>query len=562
MAPRSSFNLEHLLYAGIFLLALGLRFIGLGSIPLTENEAGVALPAYQLATGAPADLGSEPGYVLLTQALFAILPSTDFLARLWPAVLGVALVLLPYFWRDELGRKPAILLSLALALDPGMVAVSHLASGRMLALSASLFALTAWRQKQSVAAGILGAIALLSAPVLYFGVLAFVLTFYLGGSLRARKEKRDLWPALIAGGATLLFLGTAFLSAPQGLGGVGNVLAGFIQGWLQPSGVSMLVVLFALVGYALPALLFGLVGGVRAWTQNLAFGKALSLIALVALLLVIIYPGRQVADLLWVLLPLWTLAAQEISRYLFIPSEEGSAAFGTMGLNLLLGIFFYLMLAKLASPALVPEVFTLTLAYAGAVLLIGLIATTLIAFGWSRQAAGNGLVWALLILFSLSLISASSRFTRLSPTAANELWALGSGAGQSSLLLTNLNLLSSRAEAGTLQAVPVDLRTESAALQWAVRDWPQNSGETAVSSDLFITLADSQPEEATTYRGQTFALNVQRAWADFPPNIFSWLLYRQAPTLKQEAVLWARAELFPDGVLLLQTESDSGDTIE
>jgi hypothetical protein len=561
MAPRSSFNLEHLLYAAIFVLALSLRFIGLGSFPLTENEASVALPAYQLATGGPADLGSEPGYVVLTQALFAILPSSDFLARLWPALFGTALVLLPYLWRDELGRKPAVLLSLALALDPGMVAISHLASGRMLAFSASLLALTAWRHKQAVIAGILGALALLSAPFLYFGVLAFGLTFYLGGSSKAKKEKADLRSALLTGGATLLFVGTAFFSAPQGLAGVGNVLAGFMQGWLQPSGVSMFTVLFALVGYALPAVLFGLIGVVRVWTQDLRFGKSLSLFALFALLLILIYPGRQVADLLWVLLPLWALAAQEISRYLYIPLEERSAAFGTMALNLLLGIFLYLMLAKLASPNLVPEVFSLTLAYAGAVLLIALIATTLIAFGWSRSAAGNGLVWAVLVLFSLSLLGASARFARLTSTAANELWAAGPAAGQSTLLLTNLNLLSSRVEGGTLNAVPVDLRAESAALQWAVRDWPKDSSETS-SPDLFITLADAQPEEAATYRGQTFALNIQRAWADFPPNIFSWLLYRQAPTVKQEAVLWARAEFFPDAVLLLKTEPDSGETIE
>ncbi len=562
MASRPSFNLEHLLYAAIFLLALSLRFIGLGSIPLTENEAAVALPAHQLASGNPADLGSEPGYVVLTQALFAILPSSDFLARLWPALFGTALVLLPYFWREELGRKPAVLLSLALALDPGMVAVSHLASGRMLAFSAGLFALTAWRHRQPVAAAILGALALLSAPILYVGVFACGLTFYLSRSSKAGKEKSDLRSAFLAGGATLLFLGTAFFSAPQGLAGLGNVLAGFVQGWLQPSDVSMLTVLFALVGYALPAVLFGLIGAVRAWTQDLRFGKSLSLFALFALLLILIYPGRQVADLLWVLLPLWALAAQEISRYLYIPKEERSAAFGTMALNLLLGIFLYLMLAKLAYPNLVPEVFSLTLAYAGAVLLIALIATTLIAFGWSRNAAGNGLVWALLILFSLSLLGASSRFARITSTAANELWAPGPAAGQGSLLSANLNLLSSRVEGGTLKAVPVDLRTESAALQWAVRDLPENSSETTGSPDLFITLADAQPEEAATYRGQTFALNIQRAWVDFPPNIFSWLLYRQAPTVKQEAVLWARAEFFPDGVLLLQTEPDSGETIE
>ncbi|MEX1071993.1 MAG: hypothetical protein WEC37_05135 [Anaerolineales bacterium] len=562
MAQRSSFDLEHLLYAGTLVFALALRVPGLGTLPLTEQEAAVAVPAYQLSTGQAVDLGADPAYFLLTSLLFAILPSNEFLARFWPALFGIALVLLPYFWRDTLGRKPAVLLSFALAIDPGMVAVSHLASGRMLALSAALFALTAWRHKQPVAAGILAAVALLSAPTLYIGILAFALTRFLSASRNAKSEKQELRPAIIAGAATLLFGGTLFFTAPQGLSGVGNVASGFLQGWWQGPGVGMLGILFALVGYALPALVFGLIGGVRAWTQDLSFGRNLSLFALFALMLVIVYPGRQVADLLWVSLPLWALAAQEISRYLQIPEEERRAAFGTMSLVLLLGIFFYLTLAKLTFNEIGSEAFQNYLLVAGAVLLLGLLATVLISFGWSRRAASNGLVWALLILFGISLLSASARFARQTSIAANELWAPGPAAGQSSLLIANLNDLSSRQEGGTLQAVPVDLRTESAALQWAVRDWPEDSGDGNLSPDLFVTLADAQPEEAATYRGQTFALKVQRAWADFPPNVFSWLLYRQAPTFKQEAVLWARLELFPDGALFLQTESDSGETLE
>ena len=246
-----------------------------------------------------------------------------------------------------------------------------------------------------------------------------------------------------------------------------------------------------------------------------------------------------------------------------MPQREKAAAFGHSGLMLLLLIFLGQMLAKqsLADPG--SELARFYLLLAGGVILLGAIATVLIAFGWSRQAAASGLVWALSFFFSIFLLSASMRFARGAAATANDLWLPGPAAGQTRLLLSSLRDLTAW-ETGQLQELPVDLRVESAALRWELRNLPEEiSSESGAAPALIITLAeDSQPAEAISYRGQSFALEVQRAWGGWPPNFFRWLLFRQAPTLTQQAILWARPDLFPDGDLSLQNETDAGSISE
>lgn len=314
--------------------------------------------------------------------------------------------------------------------------------------------------------------------------------------------------------------------------------------------------LFAVIGYSLPALGFGLMAGLRAWRSGDSLGQILGLFAFFNLVLIVVYPGRQVADLLWVLLPLWTLAATEISRYLFVPADEPRAAFGEAALMLLLLAFFALTLAKVALNEALPELYRPYLFVAGGVILLALAATVLIGFGWSRQAAANGLVWAFGLASVLLLLSASTRFQRSGPFSANDLWAPGPSAGDLSVLATNLHDLSFW-DTGQPQALPVDVRTQSAALNWAVRNLPASSDLTA-APPLIITLAtDPELAEADSYRGQSFALQAAPAWQNTPPNFFSWLLYRRPAVTTVQAILWANLSLFPDGAAVLD---DSGVT--
>lgn len=564
MAQPSLLSREYFFYSLIILLALALRFASLGGAPLNEFEASAALPASDLASGGQPALGEQPAYVLLTSLLFGLFGSNEFLARFWPALFGLALVALPYFWRDLLGKKVALLLVFFLAIDPGLVAVSRLAAGYMLALSAALMALTAWRYRRPVLAGSLAGLALLSAPTAYFGLGAAALVW-----VRLRKairvDRAALRSAALAALVVLLLGGTLLFNVPQGLAGAGQALASFFFGAPNFPGSSLSLTLFALLGYSLPALIFGGLGAWRSWRLGEPLGKALSLFAAYAFLLVLINPNRQVADLLWVLLPLWVLAAQVVSIYLRTPEDEPVAAVGQAALMLLLAAFLVPTLARIADTGFLlvpaPDTPLPVISSHGVIALFVLgiagLATALIALGWSRRAAAQGLVWALALVFVLFLLSASSRFSRLETAAANELWSPGLAAGQLGILretLADLSFWDQRQPA----AIPIELRSESAALRWALRDF-QVASSSAPPAVAITTGAGETPAEFVTYRGQSFALSVQRTWESWPPNFFAWLLFRQAPTQSQQLILWANADLFADAASFDQS-SPEGET--
>jgi hypothetical protein len=563
MAQPSLLNREYFFYSLIILLALALRFARLGGAPLNEFEATAALPVLELAGGGQPALGGQPGYVLLTSLLFGLFGSSEFLARFLPALFGLVLVVLPYFWRDLLGKKVALLLAFFLAIDPGLVAISRMAAGYMLALSVALMALTAWRYGRPVLAGSIAALALLSSPTVYFGVGAAVLV-WLTLRLPIRVDKAALRSSALAALVVVLLGGTLFFNVPQGLAGAGQALATFFFGTPNFPGSSLNLTLFALLGYSLPALIFGGFGAWRGWRLDETMGKALSLFAAYTFLLVLINPNRQVADLLWVLLPLWVLAAQVASIFLPAPEDEPVAAIGQAALMLLLAAFLVPTLARLADTGflLVPASDTLLPAISShgmiALFVLGIagLATALIALGWSRRAAAQGLVWALALVFVLFLLSASSRFSRLETAAANELWSPGPAAGQLGILRETLADLSFW-DQGQPAALPIELRSESAALRWALRDYAQVPSSSALPA-VAITTGESQaPAEFAAYRGQSFALSVQRAWEILPPNFFAWLLFRQAPTQSQQLILWANTELFADASLFDQSSPES-----
>src|SRR5512134_4023834 len=131
---------EGWLYGLAFVIALGFRIIQLGASPLTDSEATLALQALHLAQGKAPLLGPQPGYILLSSILFAVINRTNFMARLIPALAGSALVFAPWFFREKLKPRPALILAFLFAVDPGLVAFSRQANGTMLAVTFLLFA--------------------------------------------------------------------------------------------------------------------------------------------------------------------------------------------------------------------------------------------------------------------------------------------------------------------------------------------------------------------------------------------------------------------------------------
>ncbi len=146
-ARPSVATVEHLLYALVFLVGLGARLLLLGAAPFTTSEAAAAWAAWMDATAlhptAAPVVGSALLHALQTFAFWITGGGNETLARLPVALLSSLIPLLPWFWRDRLGRPAALVLAALLALDPWLLAFGRMADATALSAALALLALTA-----------------------------------------------------------------------------------------------------------------------------------------------------------------------------------------------------------------------------------------------------------------------------------------------------------------------------------------------------------------------------------------------------------------------------------
>jgi hypothetical protein len=573
---KDRWNFEHSLYALAFMLALGVRFYRLGEAPLADHEAVWALQALAIARGEPVALGTQPLYGILTGVLFFLFGSTNFLARCLPALAGAGLVLLPLAYRRPIGRQASLLLAFALALDPGLLAMSRVAGSPIPALVFGLAALGALFTRYWAAAGIFCALALLSGPSVVYGALSLALAWGVGYWLPKKARLASLGSLFLdesipedhkpAGRqflfwllGALLLVGTFFLRLPQGLGALAATLPAYLEGWALPSAVPALRLPVALLVYQPLVILFSLLAVVRVWRSDAphsAFFRYLSLWAAFMLLLALAYPARQVGDLVWVIVPLWTLASYELARQ-FTRSAEYPALLisaGQASLILLLLIFSWLMLASLGNVRTVvtPEILRNALVLiSGALLMIGLT-TALVALGWSGDVSRQGMLWGITAGLTLWMLSGAVGSTQLRQGAEQELWTQPPVTTQVDLLLSTLGDLSAW-QSGHRHTLDVAVFVEAPSLRWVLRDFPQARYGTNLSAGempaaILAYLGQETPTLTASYRGQDFAWQVYPAWQGVvPENLAQWLAFRAAPIQHSQIILWARDDIFPDG---------------
>ena len=124
----------------VMIAALGLRLFELSGRPMHYDEAIHLHYGWILADSAggligwPWIFGSNyyhsawmhgPFQIEMTAAIFTILGDTDFTSRLGYALFGTALVGLPYFLRDHLGRHGALIAAVLLTLSPTLLYFSR-----------------------------------------------------------------------------------------------------------------------------------------------------------------------------------------------------------------------------------------------------------------------------------------------------------------------------------------------------------------------------------------------------------------------------------------------------
>ncbi len=245
-------SLETGLYILIGLLALGVRMVQLGNAPLSAAEAHEALSAWRLVSmsSLPITQPISAAWYSLTSLTFLLLGASDFWARFWPMVAGVALVFTPVIFRRELGQSAALLASLLLALSPTLMAASRTVDGTTLAALGLVVTLAGLRQMGEnptgrgwLVTGLGLGLGLASGPRFVSGVAAGLIALILVVFVRPQvaRSLRASWAivrpqaglALIASAVIFVVVGSGGLLVPSALSAAGVGLPTWLAGWVK-----------------------------------------------------------------------------------------------------------------------------------------------------------------------------------------------------------------------------------------------------------------------------------------------------------------------------------------
>ncbi len=563
---------EQALFSLAFLLAMVLRFMNLGAHPLTDLEAKWALQASEIARGSKPLLGEHPAYLLLTAVNFFIFGTSNFMARFWPALAGVGLVLVPVAFRKQLGRKAAILLAFALALDPGMLAVSRTVGSQMMAVGFMGLCLAAWQYRSYKLAGGLGGLVLLCGPSAWFGTFGLGLSCFIINYLNRRKKvesisesedviddhdpdsslsENNIKTTLTWGAGTLLLVGTMLFLVPNGLSAWAASIAGFITGWWSPGRLPLWMFPTTLLVYGPLALTLGGIGLVRGILNQETITIKLSIMAGVFFLLVLAYPVHQTTDLVWVLVPVWSLAAIELSRHLeFDPVIKWEIVL-TSVIMVAFMVYVWLDLISISSGFNDPTIFRSRILLILGALLILILSMFLVAAIWDGKIVRFGLIWGGTIVLLLFTVGAGLNAGGLRHPYSAELWQPAPQFVQADLLVKTVKELSVWRR-GQTKSVEIKTITDlnSPSLLWLLRDWHLEVVEAlplGASPEMVILPKGVEMKISSAYRGQDFLIRKTPIWESLPlDGWLSWIAYRKIPELSDFIVLWTRADVFQD----------------
>jgi hypothetical protein len=565
------FKHERWLYALAFFLALGLRLIQLGAMPLTDVEAAPALQALHIAQGLKPTLSPHPFYILSTSILFFIYGGgTNFLARFSPALIGSLLVFAPLLFAERIKPRPGLFLAFFIALDPGLVSLSRQAASPILAITFLLLAWGFFYKNKSNPAGIFAAFALLGGPSIWIGILSLALSWAIYQAILSRRPSEPapdpsatehqktnidyrilVREALIPFIFTFVIAGTLFFIVPNGLSAALASIPAFISRWISASDFPAGRLFFSLIIYQPLGVLLALIAITRGWQAGSRRIISLSVWLLVALLLAVFIPSRQISDLAWALVPLWAMAALELTRNVDVFSEERNEVAGVIFLTAFIWTFAWLDFSGMVwLPKESREYVMRFWLLIGALFLI-VLSLLLVAAGWSLRIARIGGVWGLSLALGVLGFGGALGSAGLRGSNHPELWWPPSIPMQANLLQATVSELSEWGM-GNDNAAPVVIAglDASPALEWTLREHQVlvvESLDISSAPYFVITPLQDDPILTSAYRGQDFTWRQTPLWnTSLPQDWIRWVALREMPQTGEAILLWARDDLFLD----------------
>lgn len=223
-------NWYFIAYVVIFIVAIATRFAGLGDRTMSHDESLHTYYSYLLSQNG--DFQHTPlmhGPILfhITALMYSLFGANDYTSRLYPAVLGVMMVLFPLLFRRWLGRTGALLASILILISPLLLFHHRYIREDTPSIFATM--VMVWCTFQYVdgaigvrrkarwlyifAAAMLWSLGSKEVAFMYIAIFGLFLTVYCGVRLYQHIRKRPartlfyhlMFPALLGGVLALIF---------------------------------------------------------------------------------------------------------------------------------------------------------------------------------------------------------------------------------------------------------------------------------------------------------------------------------------------------------------------
>jgi streptogramin lyase/4-amino-4-deoxy-L-arabinose transferase-like glycosyltransferase len=274
-------------WASAFLVAVGLRLLRLDGWALDADEAARTYDAWVLFRGQPPVAGDSipdaGALLLLLEGIgFFLFGTSDVVARLVPALAGLAIVALPLGLRRWVGGPAALGMAALAAISPALVYASRVVSPEIVIAALALAAVACL-----VRLGRSGLLGSTRGPAIALGIatgvayatgasaITVMVSVILGVTIAALSVpdgtirhglgalRRELPAFLLATVATAILCFTRFLSHPPGIVGIVDTLGAWWRLLTESSGQPAALFLMALLVYEPIAVVFAIAAAVR-----------------------------------------------------------------------------------------------------------------------------------------------------------------------------------------------------------------------------------------------------------------------------------------------------------
>jgi len=301
----------------------------------------------------------------------------------------------------------------------------------------------------------------------------------------------------------------------------------------------------------LPVLILSIYGLIKTSKRQKSHFIVLLIWIVIAMALILSRPDRLISEVIWVILPLWIGAAYGADSFTLRSKdgEKGVFLAETVFTVSLLLFGFLNLLAYLFNSYGDQVVDRNRLIGAVLPIVLLVLVTAFLAWGWSRRSAFKGLGAGIGFLVMVWILSAALKGSGFLTQPSALGWKPQSITTGERLLISQIEELSLWNH-GDRTAIDIDvIRYDFPSLRWALRNFQNVYWEdqfSSIETPSVIIAPDYQQVGSTTlYRGQAISWGQLPAYPQMKlTDWIRWTIYRKAPMDEVRLIVYARNDLF------------------